>query len=130
MLLQVCLEEVGLPHGHRRLRALASAAGAPSLTAPAPLALERGALLILHNVGLHTWECVGLDQYGRLMTAMQTRMAATPPTTPPTIAAVLFELFEDETFGSQSVERAFEVLPSGQSAHVEAPAAEILPAWQ
>ena len=62
----MCLEEVGLPHGHRRLRALASAAGAPSLTAPAPLALERGALLILHNVGLHTWECVGLDQYGRL----------------------------------------------------------------
>ena len=65
-----------------------------------------------------------------MKTAMKTRMAATPPTTPPTIAAVLFELFEDETFGSQSVERALEVLPSGQSAHVEAPAAAYLPAWQ
>ena len=73
------------------------------------------------------------------MTAMQTRMAATPATTPPTIdAALLEDVTFSETFNSQSIEMldAFEmldalaVLPSGRSEHVEARAAEYLPAPQ
>ena len=70
------------------------------------------------------------------MTAMQTRMAATPATTPPTIDAALLE--NVTFFSSQSIEMldAFEmldalaVLPSGRSEHVEARAAEYLPASQ